>query len=289
MSLQTNGRRSLRSRLFSVQLAIALLLLVTGGTAAAERLAFSGVVELEIGTLPPIGVTGTGVATVNGLGGTGHLTTLAIAGGITGGDVVPITDPIVTQGGIVLVEASGTLGTGTLRPISGAFQSTLATLTQGTLPIQGQGRLCLFSTGCGAALEFPFTESSGARGWGIGGLITAGGNGGIRVSVVAAPWTVNTQTATNRTNNGGLTFPTSRGFAHGPSSGTSSTGVTGGLVQLITPLQVTTVGVPGNNDQLALFGRLTLRFVPEPTTLLALGFGAAGLVLLGRRRARRDY
>lgn len=270
-----------------MRIAVAVLMVVTAGSAAAERLSFSGVVELEIGTLPPVGVTGTGVATVNGSGGLGHLTTIALNGGITGGDVVPITDPIVTVGGIVSVQATGTLGAGTLAPVSGAIQSTLPSLTQSTLPVRGEARLCLYAVGCGAALTLPLTSGSGSKGWGVGGLITAGGAGNIRVSVVAAPWTVKTQQVTNRTDNGGLTFPTSKGFAHGPASGTSSTALTGALVQFVTPLQVTTIGIPGNNDKIALFGRLTLHFIPEPTLLVMLGVGAAGLAVLGRRRLRR--
>ena len=74
------------------------------------------------------------------------------------------------------------------------------------------------------------------------------------------------------------------GFVHGPASNTSSTALASGVIQLITPTQVTTIGVPGSNDKLSLFGTLRIRFVPEPGLLLLLRSGAVALVLLGRSR-----
>ena len=77
------------------------------------------------------------------------------------------------------------------------------------------------------------------------------------------------------------------GFAHGPSSNTSSTANPSGVVQLITPMQVVTNLTTGSNQKIALFGFLTIHFVPEPGMLLLLGSGVAGLVLLGRHRMRK--
>jgi hypothetical protein len=39
--------------------------------------------------------------------------------------------------------------------------------------------------------------------------------------------------------------------------------------------------------QIPTFGTLTLRYVPEPGTLLLLGSGIAGLALIGRRKRRK--
>ena len=80
---------------------------------------------------------------------------------------------------------------------------------------------------------------------------------------------------------------TAKGFAHGPSSNTSSTANPSGVVQLITPMQVVTNLTNGSNAKIALFGFLTVHFIPEPGMLLLLGSGVAGLVLLGRHRMRK--
>lgn len=263
-----------------------LLVLALAAPAAAAFLEFVGSLDLELGTLPPVTVTGSGIAQVNGSGSAGHLNTLRLMGGITGSATVPITDPLVTQGGIVEIRAMGTLGTGTLEPISGALQNTSLGLSMGTLPVRGEARICLFFAGCNSgALTLPFTNN-GTVGFGIGGLVTPGGgsSAAVRISVLAAPWTIKNVVLSNRTDNGGLTFPTAQGFAHGPASMTSSTAMPSGVVQLVTPLQVTTAGIPGNNDRISLIGRLRLHFVPEPDVGILLLAGAAGLVLAGRRR-----
>jgi len=74
------------------------------------------------------------------------------------------------------------------------------------------------------------------------------------------------------------------GFRRGPASGSSSTAASSGVVQLVSPAIVATEGVPANNERLAMFGVLTLHFLPEPGTLLLLGCGALCLALLARRR-----
>ena len=45
-------------------------------------------------------------------------------------------------------------------------------------------------------------------------------------------------------------------------------------------------GGASDRDQLSLFGRLTIRFVPEPGVTLLLGSGIAGLLLFGRKRTK---
>jgi hypothetical protein len=77
------------------------------------------------------------------------------------------------------------------------------------------------------------------------------------------------------------------GFVHGPASMTISAAQLGGVVQLITPMQVRTKGFGGaNNDNLALFSSLTVHFIPEPGLLLLLGTGIVALALVGRSRRR---
>jgi hypothetical protein len=77
------------------------------------------------------------------------------------------------------------------------------------------------------------------------------------------------------------------GFAHDPSSTTTNTAQPSGVVQLISPMQVRTNLATGSNEKIALFGILTIHFIPEPGMLLLLGAGVAGLVVIGRHRMHK--
>jgi hypothetical protein len=57
-------------------------------------------------------------------------------------------------------------------------------------------------------------------------------------------------------------------------------------MQLIAPQQVTTQGLYGNNEVLALFPTLTL-VIPEPGVPRLIGCGVAGLGVPGRSRMKR--
>jgi hypothetical protein len=105
--------------------------------------------------------------------------------------------------------------------------------------------------------------------------------------VAGAPWTIGTAVvSTGTTPNGGPTATGVRsGFAHGPASGTTSTANLGGVVQLVTPIQVTTT--LGYRQRLGFFGVLNVTLVPEPSTALLLGAGFAGLALVGRNAKGR--
>jgi len=126
---------------------------------------------------------------------------------------------------------------------------------------------------------------------GVGGLITVGGAGGIRISVEAAPWTIKTATAIDETdaNTGAMAFHpvTKMGFAHGPASATSSTAAPSGVVQVVTPSQIRTSLAAGSNHKIGAITTLIIHFVPEPGMLLLLGSGVVGLALLGRNRMRK--
>jgi hypothetical protein len=276
---------------------VAVVALGFAGPAGAALSNWEGTLILELGELPELSSSGGGIATVNGSSGgiPAHLDTIAVAasrGGITGTAMVPITDPVVNQAGLVSVRVDATLQTGTLGPISGAVQSTTV-LSQNVLPVIGLAKVCLLSTVCTKFLPLDLTLNDGATGVGIGGTLT-GMSDVFFVSVEAAPWTVKTGTSidqitTPMTEDGLKTFVTvtAKGFAHGPASLTTSTAQPSGVVQLISPMQVRTNIAQGSNAKVGLFGRMTIHFIPEPGMLLLLGSGVAGLVLLGRHRMRK--
>jgi hypothetical protein len=132
---------------------------------------------------------------------------------------------------------------------------------------------------------------TGTKGVGVGGLITAGGYGGIRISLQAAPWTIKTATVIDQiTPTGGppRIFETwyAKGWAHAPVSTTTSTAQPSGMIQLVTPNQAVTNLPLGSSDKMGSFLIVMIHFIPEPGLLLLLGSGVAGLAFLGRRRMR---
>jgi hypothetical protein len=219
--------------------------------------------------------------------------------GLSLNTILPVTDPVVSNGGIVSVRLTevrlghvpGPQGApGVIGPVSGAIASTTTPSGGlGTAPSQGMVRICLVVPGCAGNLPLNVgaTVNGVAIGGGVGGILTIGQLGMIRISLVGAPYTVKTVTAFNRTNNGAIQTFTEKGFAHGPMSGTSSTGQTSGVLQVVTTNHTTSVGVPGNSDMSGNFTRILVHFIPEPGLLLLLGSGAVGMALLGRKRIRK--
>jgi hypothetical protein len=58
-----------------------------------------------------------------------------------------------------------------------------------------------------------------------------------------------------------------------------------GSVTLVAPMRVNTT--PAVSGRIPLFAKMTLKFVPEPGTMLLLVAGAVGLVVVGRRQLRK--
>jgi hypothetical protein len=147
-------------------------------------------------------------------------------------------------------------------------------LTDFFLP--GTLRLCLLNPCASPLLAIPLRLS----GVGLGGT-TSFTIPGIPTPVVQSfgSWTVATVTLSSSVS----PTVTAAGFAHGPLSNTVSLGLPGGVLQLVSPTQVTT-SVPAN---MALVTRWTIEFLPEPGQGLLFGAGAAFMLVLGRRRMRR--
>lgn len=263
-------------------LVTAFLLAVVAGQASAKTLDWHGTLDIDLGALPTLRIQGSGVATVNNSSGGTHLNTLRIAGGITGTGTIAVTDPD-TVGTIPSIRFTATIGTGTISGISGAPPVH----QPATLPLKGFTRVCLFNPTCVGFLSLDNTVGSGATGVGIGGQLTLGRFGVVRISVVNQPWTVGQVAGVLNTHEGGFRTAVVTGFVHGAASSNSSTATGSGLIQLVAPQAITVTGVAGNSANLALFARLTLHFIPEPGLLLLVGSGIVGLGLLGRSRMKK--
>jgi len=226
--------------------------LVFGMTSAASAalMNWSGTAWVLLADYPVGVVSGGGVATINDSSGGAHLNTLRLAqsrGQIQGTFTRIVTDPDVIANGVSALEYINIGGlTGTWGGISGGIAST----SPGEVGIMGQGgmvKICLLSTACTQFLPMIFNQpttvngvpGTGTKGVGVGGMITAGGYGGIRISLQAAPWTVKTATVLDQiTPTGGpprvMSTWVAKGWAHGAGSTTTSTAGISGQVQLIT-------------------------------------------------------
>ena len=245
-----------------------LLTLVTSG-AFAETVSYDGTFSLEaFGSPIAVGV-GPSVADVNpGVGGA-HLTRAELPGGFaTVRSTVTPTSATFTR--LIATVADG----------AGTFTETPSGLLRGALPLKGNVRVCYFVT-CGVFVDVPLTEN-GTRGVGLGGPpIVASGAPFAMVSLQGASWQTGAVTAMS-----GSSTPSASGFARGPGAATSSTALSGGEVQLVTPIQVTATSVLGSTV-IGLFATYNLQLAPEPGKGALLMAGAVAMLLLGRCRRLR--
>jgi len=264
-------------------LLVAVLVFGVAGTAGAKAIDWHGTILVELGELYPLALKGSGVATVNASSGSAHLSTLRIGLGITDSGTVPVTDPNAT-GQVKSIVVSGT---GPTPPVTVTGISGAPPMGQNAIPMPGFTRVCIIVPNCAINLPLQHTTNQ-TNGIGIGGLVTLGGNGSIRISIEAAPWTIGTGTAVNQTVKGNYITLSRAGFVHGGASASnSSTAANSGVIQMISPEQMTIDGLTSNSAKMNLFLTMTLHFIPEPGLLLLLGAGVVGLGLLGRSRMKK--
>ena len=271
-----------------------VLTLIAPAGAAAMLMAVEVNIGMQLGFETLQTATITGKATVNASAGGIHLVTL----NLHPMDPVPLCaiDPCTTDCcRIEFVHPNITPQIASLRLMNAEIKGGTLFMTPNTMPLAGTAKVCLFGGGCGSFLDIPFTEN-GTRGIGLGGNVTKSTvSGSLVFQLVNAPWQIASamllqQTTTiPPTPSSGLTiYTTHTGYAQGPASATSSTALTGGVIQLVSPTQLHNTGIlGGNHNTIALFTTLTVTLLPEPELLLLLGSGVAGLVLIGRSRIRQ--
>jgi hypothetical protein len=225
--------------------------------AQAATLGFTGFLAIQIATLAPVAVPGSGLATVSGPGS--HIDSLQLPASpfAATGIVVPVTDPSAAP--IKGIHATVHNGAGSFAGGPGLA---------GVMPINGVTKVCLFAP-CSAPppanLSVPLSVV------GAGGSVFVGAL--VNVTAIGAPWTAGTAAV------GTLT---AMGFQHGPASLSSSTANVSGALRLVTPIFISTN--IGSSAVVPAFGILDLHFVPEPTTALLVASGIAGFAMMGRSK-----
>jgi hypothetical protein len=245
-------------RKLSYVLAASLFAIGLAGQAHAVQLGFVGDIAIQVATLDPVQLPGSGTVTINGSSSGGHISSLGLPASafkITG-FVLPVTDPAAAPIKGLQVTAANAAAT---------FDNSGGPLG-GQMAIQGANKVCLFGP-CSAAVANISVPLSVA---GVGGsaVVTAA----VNLTVIGAPWTTGTVSI------GTIT-------AMGGAAPASETGAASGTVSLVTPVFVSTN--IGPSAVVPVFAFLNMHFVPEPGTLVLLGAGIAGLVSYGRTRNRK--
>jgi hypothetical protein len=251
-----------------------LAAVLAAAAADADAMLFEGTLTLNGLGSATVAATGTGVAAVNGSGGGLRLSSVAIGAGVfvTNTTSTQTPPPTTFPFAKIVASFSNAAGAFAVTPLPGSLRGPMA--------LPGSIQLCT-DIDCGFAFTVPFTQG-GSNGVGIGGsTITAMAGTGTTISLRGASWrsgssTIMTATGTH----------TSVGFVHGPASLTSSTALTGGVLQLVTPIAIT-ANTPAEPVEIPVFGSLQLRLVPEPGAGAALLAGAVAIALLGRRNRGR--
>ncbi len=271
---------------------VACLVIGVVGSARAATLDFTGTLainifgfrDLDLETYPYTGplifltVPGAGSAQLTE-DGNQHLLSFAVPSGAFGPSTVTY---ILPSWATVFTSQRFTLA----QNLSGGFSGISGGPPGGgPMGLSGTAKMCVWFSNCTSAIVVPLTPTAGGAGFGLGGTATFPGS--LPITMQNSPWTIGQPTMTIHAPTSTISVPTlPGGFAHGPASLTSSTAQASGVVQLVTVSKVYT-SLMSAFPETPLIGVLTLHFVPEPGTLLLLGFGVAVLAARGRRRSLR--
>jgi hypothetical protein len=248
----------------SLQLAVALVaVLGLAGAAEGAVLSSASIFIPFAPALAPPPITGTGAGTSLGVGATATLASSSITGttaatGIT--SFPPITDVVLSLTG----HAAGSFTPG------GGPGSGLG----GPMTLAGAARFInRYIPGTVTFLNLPLSFAGQP-----GGFVSVPGTAQTNIQAYGTGWTTGSRTLmVPATTIGGGTQTPSTVTATGADLRTASGA---GTLILISPLFIRT----NLARDFPVFATMTLNYVPEPSTLLLVGVGIAGLALRGRRR-----
>jgi hypothetical protein len=248
----------------SCQFAVVLLAALGLAGAAQGAILTSASILMSLGeSLPFPPITGTGVGTSVGLGATATLGSNVVVGTkwATGITSAPPIDGVVLS---LTGHAVGTFVAG------GGPGGGLG----GSMTLGGQARITAYS-GNVTLVRVPLSVVGKP-----GGFDYFTGGGGTIIQVSGTGWTTGSWTLmAPLTTIGGQTF--THNVATVTATGDDLRTASGvGTLLLITPIYIRT-NLAGD---IPTFATLTLNYVPEPSTLLLVGAGIAGLALRGRKR-----
>jgi hypothetical protein len=212
--------------------------------------------------LAPPPITGTGAGTSLGVGATATLASNSLTGfvaatGITGLPPVTQLDLSLTGHAAGSFTAAGGPGGG----------------LGGAMSLAGAAKILAYSGGV-TLVTIPLSPAGQP-----GGFASATGPGGTRTLVYGTGWTTGSRTLmVPATRIGGGTQTPYTVTATGTDLRTASGA---GTLVLISPLFIRT----SLGGDFPTFATLTLNYVPEPSTLLLIALGIAGLALRKRPRA----
>ena len=267
-------------KLFGLVVAVAMAIGVSA-PASASTLTLSGsVLDFALGGLPNAIITQTTDVTGISVGGSG---TFVLPAGVMAGQFSrTISGSISGQGGAVVNATAFFTGVSLISSLSLSLANGSGTMSPGGGFGGGFGGDASSDGNAIAGillglinLNIPLAVVGGAGSQ----TITVGAKG-LQITVTGMSWTTGTgmiSKLTTTTPNGAVVNTVTVTGADNRTAG----GV--GHLILLTPTRVLT-NAAGNLPAPVV---MTLNFVPEPGTLLLLGFGFGGLMLVGRRRMNK--